>query len=74
MSHEQSIILQFTWEHPEFVTVQPSLGVNLWGDILYRGVLVAESDLHGLPIDELGTKLPESWTVVKSIRDAFQES
>lgn len=63
MTHEQRILDQFCWEHVEFANRRPSLHVNLWGDILYDGKIIAESDLHNIPLDKLGTKLPTSWSI-----------
>lgn len=71
MTNEEHILLLFSWKHPEFVNVQPSLGVNLWGDILYHNEIIAESNLHGLPLDKLGCQLPTSWNLVKSIADVW---
>lgn len=64
MTNEERTILHFCWENPQFTTIQPSLKVNLWGDILRDGKIIAESDLHGLPLESLGTKLPKTWRVV----------
>lgn len=65
MNLRQEIIKRFAWQHTEFATRQPSLDINLWGDILHNGIIIAESDLHNLHIDQLGTKLPTTWKIIK---------
>ena len=71
MTNEDKILVLFVWKHPEFANVMPSLSINLWGDILYHGEIVAESNLHGLPLDKLGDQLPNEWTVIRTIREVW---
>ena len=71
MSNEENILVLFAWKHPEFANVLPSLSINLWGDILYHGEIVAVSNFHGLPLDKLGGQLPTGWNIVKTTADVW---
>lgn len=67
MSNQEIIIRQFLSVHPEYEPDSKKLICNLWGDILIDVAprkLIAESNLHGKSVAELGFSMPESWKLV----------
>lgn len=65
MDRQNEILIRFCWEHPEYVHRQPTMAINLWGDIMMDGRIIATSDLHDLPLDRLGSRMPTRWTCLK---------